>query len=116
MKLDVNHGPIGETLDNILQLNRIAVQSYHSRSFNGNHCNKYLQQNVLTSICAHAENELRNVLDKTGCNLENPCQAITKMIEKAKHIKSNFLELNTKYRHVHEALSHCHPIGNKEAE
>ena len=38
-------------LDSILQAHWIVTQAFHSHSYIGNHCNKYLEKNVYTTIC-----------------------------------------------------------------
>ena len=43
-------GPIASALDPALDRHRITPQAYHNRALVGNHCNKYLQENVYTDI------------------------------------------------------------------
>ena len=43
-------GPIASALDTILNKHRITPQAYHSRPSVGNHCHKYLQENVYTEL------------------------------------------------------------------
>ena len=43
-------GPIASALDTVLNKHRITPQAYHSRSFVGNHCHKYLQTQVYTDL------------------------------------------------------------------
>ena len=44
-------GPITANLVSVLNNNKIYIQAYHSGSFVGNHCHKYLKPQVFTQIC-----------------------------------------------------------------
>ncbi|GFO34233.1 hypothetical protein PoB_006073800 [Plakobranchus ocellatus] len=43
-------GPVCSQLDAVLDKHAMTPQSYHSRSFTGNHCNKYLHPEVFKDI------------------------------------------------------------------
>ena len=49
-ELTFRSGPIDSSLDPILTKHRITPQAYHSRSFIGNHCHKYMRPNVYQEL------------------------------------------------------------------
>ena len=59
-----NQGPVGETMDSILQKNNIDIQAYHARSMVGNHCATYIKKSVTTSINSHIKQKVSKVKDK----------------------------------------------------
>jgi hypothetical protein len=95
--LDQIFGPVTSNLSVVLNEN-INVQAFHSHSFTGNHCTKYLQEAVYT--------ELTNaVISKT--------KAIThtgEIITRAKGVARKFRKLNKLYSKVHNAVAHGRPI------
>ena len=48
--LGLRDGPIASSLESVLEKHRITPQSYFSRAFVGNHCNKYLQTHEFTDL------------------------------------------------------------------
>ena len=112
LKLGVNQGPISNTIDGVLQKNRIVVQSYHSRSFTGNHCHKYLDLKVNQEICKHVFVECKNILSP----YENGAQKVDLILEKAENISEIFHKLNSKFAKVHNSVSHCLPLGEAETD
>ena len=112
IKLEVNQGPISDTIDGVLQKNRIVVQSYHSRSFTGNHCHKYLDLKVNYEICHHVLVECKNILSP----YENDAQKVDLILKKAENVSQIFIKLNSKFAKVHNAVSHCLPLGEVEAD
>ena len=110
VKLNIEQGPVSSSVEKVLQKNRIAVQSYHSRSFTGNHCHKYLTTKTNNEICDHVVKECEKVLFE--CNVSE--EKAGKMKEKAKNISEKFRKLNSKYAKVHESVSHCLPIADEE--
>ena len=44
-------GPVTMGLDTALKHNKIYMQAYHGRSFVGNHCHRYLKEEVCDSVC-----------------------------------------------------------------
>ena len=51
--LSTRGGPLCSTLDTILDNYNITPQSYHSRSFIGNHCHRYYTQEVYKKLTTH---------------------------------------------------------------
>ena len=47
---DHRTGPVASNLDCALAKHNIIPQSYHSRSFIGNHCHKYLRDDVYKDV------------------------------------------------------------------
>ena len=109
--LEVNQGPISSSVDQILQKHRITVQSYHSRSFTGNHCHKYLDQKINPKICDHVHIECKNILSQ----FNGDAKKVHAILEKAKEVSELFKELNHKFARVHNSISHCLPIAEEEA-
>ena len=95
-------GPITSNLDKVLQENKIKLQAYHGRSLVGNHCHKYLKENVTDSICD-------SVLSLTNRLTNN-----VSVREKAKNISEKFKILNKAYAAVHSSISHSKPISPEE--
>ncbi|GFS12281.1 amine oxidase [Elysia marginata] len=57
--LTITLGPIASALDTVLNKHRIIPQAYHSRSFIGNHCHKYLQPHVYTDLTSAIKKETK---------------------------------------------------------
>ncbi|GFO46595.1 amine oxidase [Plakobranchus ocellatus] len=91
-------GPVTSTLDTVLNKHRITPQAYHSRSFVGNHCHKYLQPNVYKDLTD-------TIVKQTQTLTSNPF-----LIDKACTIQITFNDLNNAFRTVHNAISHTKPI------
>ena len=49
-ELTFRSGPVASSLDPILTKHRITPQAYHSRSFVGNHCHKYMKPHVYEEL------------------------------------------------------------------
>ena len=91
-------GPVALSLDPILKTHRITPQAYHSRSFVGNHCHKYIQQHVYTQL-AHS------LVTKT-----QSCTYDLLVIEQAQTQELIFNDLNASFSQVHNAISHSKHI------
>ena len=91
-------GPVTSALDTVLNKHRITPQAYHSRSFVGNHCHKYLQAKVYTDLT-------ETLVNQTKTPTNNPF-----LIDKATIIQITFNDLNNAFSAVHNALSHTKPI------
>ncbi|GFN78863.1 amine oxidase [Plakobranchus ocellatus] len=90
-------GPIASALDPVNK-HRITPQAYHSRSFVGNHCHKYLQQKVYTDLT-------ETIVKQTQTLTSNPF-----LIDETATIQITFNELNKAFSTVHSAISHTKPI------
>ena len=95
-------GPVCSKFDNILNMNRITPQAYHSRSFVGNHCHKYVSKKVYEELTASAV--------KTTF----ACTKNIMIREEAERMQRRFDMLNEAFAQVHESISHCRPIKSKE--
>ena len=91
-------GPIASALDTILNKHRITPQAYHSRSFVGNHCHKYLQENVYTELT-------ETIVKQTQALTRNPF-----LIDEVCTIQITFNRLNEAFSKVHNAISHTKHI------
>ncbi|GFO09968.1 amine oxidase [Plakobranchus ocellatus] len=92
-------GPIASSLDTVLTKCRITPQAYHSRSFVGNHCHKYIQSAVYTDL-----NQI--IVTKTQQCISNPM-----IIDEACTLQLIFDNLNNTFSTVHRAISHTKPIA-----
>ena len=101
-KLGEREGPVCSKFDNILSKNRITPQAYHSRSFVGNHCHKYLTKKVFEELTASA-------VETTYACTKN----IT-IREEAERMQRKFNTLNEAFAFVHESVSHCQPIKSED--
>ena len=91
--LDIRDGPIASSLESVLEKHRITPQSYFSRAFVGNHCNKYLQSHVFTDLTD-------NIIKQTQACTNNPAA-----LAKAKHTKKVFDSLNRAFASLHSEIS-----------
>ena len=93
-------GPVASSLDTVLNKHKITPQAYHSRSFVGNHCHKYLQPNVYTDLT-------ETIIKQTQTLTNNPF-----LIDEAYTIQITFNDLNSAFRTVHKFISHTAPIDD----
>ena len=98
LKLTPRSGPVSSKLDDILTHHRITPQAYHSRSFVGNHCNKYLKPKVYTHLT-------QTIREQTQHYTNDPFT-----VDKAHTIALKFDNMNDAFRQVHEAAAHSEPI------
>ena len=97
-------GPVASSLDGILGKHKIFPQAYHSRSFVGNHCHKYLDPSVYSDLT-------RTIIKQTQACTNNPF-----LVDKAFNIEHTYNRLNNAYRQVHIALSHSHKEKQEKEE
>ena len=95
---DHRTGPVASNLDCALAKHNIIPQSYHSRSFIGNHCHKYLRDDVYKDVTS-------SIITQT--QLSTICQDT---IDKAWLIKFQFDDLNFSLSQVHKKISHSKPL------
>ena len=92
--LPLTSGPTASNLDSVLQEHGIYMQAYHGRSFVGNHCHKYFQYNVYSTLCHSIENSASTLCDATH------------IADMSEAICQKFLTLNSLYSKVHTSVSH----------
>ena len=97
-------GPITANLESVLNNNKIYVQAYHSGSFVGNHCHKYLKPQVFTQICDSIVSKAKELTTDRG------------VIVRAQSVCDKFQALNSLFSDVHHRLSHQLPIPSTEAD
>ena len=102
IELEKRHGPVCSKFDDILKKHKITPQAYHSRSFNGNHCHKYVTKCVYKQLTACSVTTVHN------------CTTNVHIIEEAERIKRQFDMLNEAFAQVHAKISHGRPIGRDE--
>lgn len=103
-KLEPRAGPVASNLDRVLNKHEIALQAYHGRSFNGNHSNKYLEENVFGDLCDSVSSQTKDLVNED--NIEVQAASVTE----------KFRELNRRYSLVHTAVSHCEPVTYTECQ
>ena len=95
-------GPVAESLDRGLNKFGIERQAYHGSCFVGNHCHKYLQEEVYTGVL---DEMVRTVKTLTG-NME--------IIEKAERIRAKYIETYYLFSDVYKLTSHSKHIPQSE--
>ena len=91
-------GPICSELDQILEKHNIVPQAYHSRSFIGNHCHKYMTKAVYTNLTKH--------IVSTAAQLTTD-QAV---LDQSVYVRTIFDALNEAFSVVHTLVSHTRKI------
>ena len=99
IQIPVRSGPVSSCLDPILNDHRIRPQAYHSRSFVGNHCHKYLTDIVYTHLT-------QAVIEETAKYTRSQ-----DILDRAHIIKLNFDQLNSSFSHLHSKISHARSIN-----
>ncbi|GFN74207.1 hypothetical protein PoB_000071300 [Plakobranchus ocellatus] len=97
-------GPVASSLDTILNKHRITPQAYHSRSFVGNHCHKYMNVDThkdLTQI----------LITKTQACTNNPM-----IVDEAFQVKLLFDDLNLAFSKVHTDISHTKLVNEESID
>ena len=96
--LSKGKGPICCKLEYILANHNIVPQAYHSRSFIGNHCHKYMTTQVYTDLTKHIVSTVVELTTE---------QAI---IDKTFSVRTKFDALNSAFTTVHNLVSHSRKI------
>ena len=91
-------GPVASALYKVLNKHKITPQAYHSISFVGNHCHKYLQPNVYKDLT-------ETIIKQTQALTNNQF-----LIDKAHTIQITFNDHNGAFRTVIKFISHTAPI------
>jgi hypothetical protein len=100
--LDKISGPVTANLSAVLMQNKIVIQAFHSRSFTGNHCAKYLRPPVYQQLTSSIE-------IKTKAYTENQ-----NIILEAETLGFKFSQLNALYSELHQLISHSKPIPDDQ--
>ena len=95
-------GPVAASLDETLKKDNITVQAYHGRSFVGNHCNKYLQEETTKDICQSVVRKAYQLTDNQDVH------------NKAHGIAQTYQELNCLYARIHKRISHTLSINSAD--
>lgn len=101
-KLPERTGPVASSLEAVLKRHNIHVEAYHSRSFVGNHANKYLKSETIKDLTD---------------TVVSVCQTHTqnkRIIDFAKEISAIFYHLNTLYSRVHQQVGHDDPVSEED--
>ena len=77
--MEVYNGPLVQQAQTTLRYHKIVQQAYHSHSFVGNHCSKYIQQNVQNDLAA--------------------------IYKRGQEVTSKYLKLNTLFLKVHTEVA-----------
>ena len=97
-ELKLRAGPIASSLDPVLNKHKITPQAYHSRSFVGNHCHKYLHPSVYRDLT-------NKIVTQTQVCTYDPI-----IVDEAHLVQLHFSSLNAALSNVHKAISHTKPI------
>lgn len=97
-------GPLVSCLDEVLKKNNITPQQYHSRSFVGNHCHKYLTHDIYGKLTEEIVSQLKLY---TNC---------TTIIDNAYILQMKFDNLNKSFKKVHVAISHTNSIHSDKLD
>lgn len=98
--LKYRSGPTCTALDSALKTHKIDVQSFHGRSFTGNHCNKYLKDTIYPKICSTPVTTAQSLAADSDS-----------IITQAEVICQTFEELNRLFSVVHNHISHDLPVA-----
>ena len=98
-----HEGPVAQRVEKVLKDNCIKRQAYHSGSFVGNHCNKYMKYHVYYAICSSIEAETYFLSEN-----QDTWHAATE-------IKEKYLLLNDSYAKVHRLVSSVRPVDEDDA-
>ena len=90
--LKLYNGPLVQQAQTTLRYHKIVQQAYHSRSFVGNHCSKYIQQNV--------RNDLEASLEKI-CELSSNAA----IYKRGQEVTSKYFKLNTLFLKIHTEVA-----------
>ena len=96
--LSVQSGPLVAVVLGTLKQQNIVQQAYHSRSFIGNHCSKYIKQKV--------QDKLSVTIQEKNCELSGNIE-LNQRIEK---IATKFHRLNTLFERVHSEVGHIENV------
>ena len=91
--LELYNGPLVQQAQTTLRYHKIVQQAYHSRSFVGNHCSKYIQQNV--------QNDLEASLLEKICELSSNAA----IYKREQEVTSKYFKLNTLFLKVHTEVA-----------
>ncbi|GFO10255.1 amine oxidase [Plakobranchus ocellatus] len=99
-----NQGPTLKCIQSVLNKHKIVRQAFHGGHFIGNHSHKYLVKKVYKEIT-------KEIITTVGSNTQLDC-----VISKAFQLESKFNNINDNFRAVHLAISHAHPVSEKQIE
>ena len=100
--LDKLSGPVTSNLCKVLLRHKIVIQAYHSRSFTGNHCSKYLQPSVFKDL----SNSIELITKSLTTNQH--------LVLQAENLGYKFEQLNALYSKIHQLISHSQQINSDE--
>ena len=60
-KLNVRSGPVSGNIEQVLKKHKIIQQAYHSRSFVGNHCAKYIKPEIISELCSSMKGKVKSI-------------------------------------------------------
>ena len=95
-------GPVARHLDEILKQSNIELQAYHGRSFVGNHCVKYITEDVTKDLAM-------GIIEKTCEHTDSD-----KIRAKSKRLAQKLISVNSAFCTIYGHLSHCNAISEDE--
>ena len=97
-KLKKGSGPVAYSIEETLAKHKIESKAWHGGAFIGNHCAKYLNENVYTQVTD-------TVCKKTASLTEN-----LELRQKAEQIKQTFDTLFASFAKVHDKISNTNKL------
>ena len=97
--LQVQSGPVISAVQITLKHHNIVQQAYHSKSFVGNHCSKYLKSNIQDDIWCTILEKVCELSGKPDIN------------DRAKQTASKFLKFNQYFSDIHTKVGHMNKIS-----
>ena len=98
-------GPLCASLENVLQQNRIVRQAYHSQSFIGNHCHKYLTAECIESLTSTIRHKSVDLFSR-----------YQPLITKTLRLSEKNMTILKAFSLVHQLMSHKKPMQDKDNE
>ena len=103
-KLEANKGPISASTDAVLTKHNITPQSYHGGAFTGNHCHKYVAQQIYRHLT-------KNIFERAQKYTYD-----TDITDKAHEVRTKFDDINEAFYKIHKAISHTNKIHENSIE
>ncbi|GFO19283.1 amine oxidase [Plakobranchus ocellatus] len=91
-------------MQSVLDKHNIVKQAFHGGHFIGNHCHKYLNNEIYKQLTLE-------IIHTVGRNTQQDS-----VIAKAFEMESKHNDINDNYRDVHLVLSHARPVTEQEIE
>ena len=113
-------GPLVSALDKCLTKHKIARQAFHGGAFVGNHCNRYIRQDVQDSIKDTIISTAKSLTEDKTSSFEVPLSAddleCLQMRSKIADALDKHASLNFAFNVIHENISHSCPLNDSQID